>query len=745
MATSGSKSVKVTDWNTLYFSWQEKSQSVENNSTTISWRMYHTATSDGYIASGVQKSWSVTVNGTTYSGKNSVGIDNNTTRTLAEGTTTITHNADGTKSFSYSFTQEYEITFNGWIGDVSGSGTGVLDTIARASQPSCITWPEHTQNVGSFGDTISIHMNRAASTFTHTVRYQFGSKSGTIATGVTTGTTWTIPKSLMSLIPNSLSGSGTIYADTYNGSTLVGTKYCGFTATVPTTADCYPKCSITLEDVSGWDETYGSPVQGLSSINVKVNTTLAYSSPITAYTITANGSKYTTAEATTGLLKNAGDSPVTATVKDQRGRSASASYTMKVQAYAPPSVTELAVHRCDANGTENEQGEYVRVTFSASITSLSNKNTAAYTLRYKKSTATTYTEQALSDLANVYTVSEKSYVFAADSSSSYDVEVEAADRHSTSVRASSASTAFTLMNWGDDGTSMAVGKVAEKEHTLEVALDLDVSGTLIQSGNRYAFSSPGVAASAGFVMMAQITITDLNADTPMTFVFSRRQEIAPMTVHVRFKNSSSLEATVESITYEGANYQAYLSSQDNTTWGLYVLKGSNWDTITLQDWWTSKTMESRVAVTFPGILVDTVPTPYYRATPARLESLLDYIYPVGSIYLSYSHNNPAVMFGGTWVRIEDRFLWATTAAGTIGLTGGAKTHTLTTAEMPVHHHGAVYSGVVDSGYEKTLPWLTTAKLGTGDKLGYGTVTTGGGQAHNNMPPYIQISAWRRTA
>ncbi|WP_226164213.1 DUF859 family phage minor structural protein, partial [Hymenobacter terricola] len=127
---------------------------------------------------------------------------NNSTKTLASGTTTIAHNADGSKTFNYSFSQQFDITFNGWIGTISGSGSGTLNTIARASQPSCITWPEHTQNVGQFGDTISIHMNRLSSSFTHTVRYQFGTQSGTIATGVTTGTTWTIPASLMNLIPN---------------------------------------------------------------------------------------------------------------------------------------------------------------------------------------------------------------------------------------------------------------------------------------------------------------------------------------------------------------------------------------------------------------------------------------------------------------------------------------------------------------------------------------------------------------
>ncbi len=145
------------------------------------------------------------------------------------------------------------------------------------------TYPEHTQNVGNFGDEISIHMNRKSSSFTHTVRYAFGSQTGTIASGVGTGTTWVIPLSLMNLIPNATKGSGTIYVDTYNGSTKVGTKSCGFTASVP--ASVKPSVSVTLTDTTGTDSTYGSPVKGLSKIKVKATPTLAYSSPIVSYSI----------------------------------------------------------------------------------------------------------------------------------------------------------------------------------------------------------------------------------------------------------------------------------------------------------------------------------------------------------------------------------------------------------------------------------------------------------------------------
>lgn len=114
------------------------------------------------------------------------------------------------------------------------------------------------------------------------------------------------------------------------------------------------------------------------------------------------------------------------------------------------------------------------------------------------------------------------------------------------------------------------------------------------------------------------------------------------------------------------------------------------------------------------------------------------IYPVGSIYLAYNHLDPGSLFPDTeWVRIENAFPWFTSAADTIGQTGGERTVILTEAQIPAHNHGGTYTG--DGSAEKTSAWLAS----DGTDIAYDTVSTGGGEAHNNMPPYIQISAWRR--
>lgn len=629
--------------------------------------------------------------------------------------------------------------------------TNVLLThIARASQPSLVTWPETTQNVGDFGEEFSIHMNAASQDFRHTVRYEYGDRSGTIATNVVNGTTWTVPLSFMNDIPNATSASGLIYVDTYSNGTKIGTKYTGFTVSVP--ASVKPSCSVTLDDTTGNDTIYGSPIQGLSKIKVTATPTLAYSSPIASYSISIDGVKYSSQTATTGFLTKGGDSVVTVTVKDKRGRTSEPwEYTMKVQEYNKPSISYLSVHRCDADGNEDDQGDFVSVNFSASIYPLKNLNTAKYVLKYKKTSETSWTSVNL-PLANVYTAEDESHVFEADAESSYDVQLEATDKHNSTSRATSVSTAFTLIDYHNSGTGIRFGGIADAHKTFRNDLKFR------QTENSYCFYSEGTPGVKGYVAIAKIEITHMNANAPITFCLTRRNANAPMTVHVRFENISATNPGLDRIIYEGENYGAFLWQESESVWILYVEKTSQNDPITLQRWTTSMFMDGRILVSFPGGQVETLPTPFYRATPAESRGILDYVYPVGSIYLSYSHVSPADLFGGTWVRIENAFLWATTPGGTIGQTGGESTHTLTVNEMPSHKHDIAWNDanpqiVSLSSNKATASTSTAAQQGyrtsysvsNVHKDSYIAMPSGGGAAHNNMPPYIQISAWRRTA
>ena len=133
--------------------------------------------------------------------------------------------------------------------------------------------------------------------------------------------------------------------------------------------------------------------------------------------------------------------------------------------------------------------------------------------------------------------------------------------------------------------------------------------------------------------------------------------------------------------------------------------------------------------------------------------LIDIIYPVGSIYMSINDTNPSILFHGTWERIKDRFLLASGDTYSAGSTGGEAQHTLTVDEMPSHIHDLKrqqWFGV-DSVYDAYEGSIYSWKSGTGTggdtSCSYrGNVDiSGGSQPHNNMPPYLSVYVWKRTA
>ena len=119
MATSGSTTVNVVSggYIKLKYSWTAGTQNIASNYTPISWKLELISTGSGAnIQSTASKDYSVTTNGNKKSGTNTIGLSAGATKTLASGTQNIYHNSDGTKSFSYSFSQEIAITFSGSCG-----------------------------------------------------------------------------------------------------------------------------------------------------------------------------------------------------------------------------------------------------------------------------------------------------------------------------------------------------------------------------------------------------------------------------------------------------------------------------------------------------------------------------------------------------------------------------------------------------------------------------------------------------
>lgn len=154
------------------------------------------------------------------------------------------------------------------------------------------------------------------------------------------------------------------------------------------------------------------------------------------------------------------------------------------------------------------------------------------------------------------------------------------------------------------------------------------------------------------------------------------------------------------------------------------------------------------------------------------KKLIDYIYPIGSIYMSVNSTNPAILFGGSWTQLKDRFLIGVGSTYASGTTGGEAAHKLTLDEMPKHAHdtpffnnmtdngemkenfiGVFGKGVTasqalkDTGQSSTMEmwWVNQTNIAEGNEWSYLTSSKGSSSAHNNMPPYLAVYMWKRTA
>lgn len=261
MATNFASWSTSNQYGTYYYtlSYDLLSQSTTNNTSTI--RVYGTISLPVYI------SWSrgsIDINGVSFGLATYYSAG---TYTIGYTDITVYHNNDGTGSVYVSGSISTSYLMNGSCG-----GTIYLPTIPRASQPSCITYPNTTSDVGNIGDTITIHMNRKSTSFTHTVRYGWYDKNETIATNVTDNCQWTIPDNFANDIPNDTKSWGTIFVDTYNGSTLIGTKsvvfWCHVSDADPIFTDFeFEDLNSTTVTLTGDDQAI---IKGYSNIDVRI-------------------------------------------------------------------------------------------------------------------------------------------------------------------------------------------------------------------------------------------------------------------------------------------------------------------------------------------------------------------------------------------------------------------------------------------------------------------------------------------
>lgn len=362
------------------------------------------------------------------------------------------------------------------------------------------TQPSLSAATVEMGKSVTINTPAVNSAYRHTLRYAFGGASGTIATGIASSVSWTPPVSLANQIPSATAGSGTIYCDTYSGSTLLGTKSVSITLTVP--GSVVPSAgtlsAALAEDTSGT----GLYVKGMGKAKLTLSgASGAYGSSITSYTITGGGWAATNGALTTGTLASAGNITFTATVTDSRGRKASTTRTISVIDYTKPGVAVCDVYRCDADGNRKKAGTYFAVEINASYSAITG-NTLSITARYKKQSESSY-----GTAANV-TNNGKTVIGGGNigASTTYDVLVTVADKYNSLSIPRTLSTKSVLQSF-KRSAGAAIGKVAELANWLDIAWHTRIRGNLqvdgtISSADQYRIKWKNIPDGA-----------DLNDDT----------------------------------------------------------------------------------------------------------------------------------------------------------------------------------------------------------------------------------------
>lgn len=513
MATSGTIQEAIRTGYRIQIAWTVDSQSVANNTSTVTAKVQLVSTGSSYtINSSASKSGSLTINGTKYTFSFTASLSGNQTKTLFTKTVTVAHAADGTKTCSFSATCGINVTLSGtYYGNIPVSGSGVFNTIARASTISSVTSSVSVNGTNA----VTVNITRASSSFTHTVVFSIGSYSKTTSS-VATSTSYAIPQSWLNAIPSATSGTAKVTVTTYSGSTKIGSAVSNnFTITVPTTV--VPSfSSVAVADTTTNQSTFGNMVQSKSKAKFTITAAGSYGSTIKTYKTEFEGKSYSGATPTTSTITKSGTASAKITITDSRGRTATTTKTWTVVPYSAPKIISFQGFRCLQNGTENYEGTYISAAVNFSIASVNEKNAKSYALDYKLTTATEWTPLVN---GSVYSLNQNiistSGVFGVDNS--YDIRLTIKDSFATITSTFEIPTAFTLLDFNASGRGIAFGKVSELTNGVEFGLPVHFNEAPIINGGSKMLWTGSWYMTAGHVANLSEKITEQMSGVVLVF------------------------------------------------------------------------------------------------------------------------------------------------------------------------------------------------------------------------------------
>ena len=394
---------------------------------------------------------------------------------MSEITRTIEHNSDGSKSIylSGSVTGPSGTSLAGNTSD--GEGTVTLDKIPRKSSVTCAD--------GNIGSSTTININRASSTFTHTITYSFGNLSGTIVTKTSeTSYGWTIPTSFYAQIPNSNSGQGTITCETFDGNTSLGTSTATFNAFV---VNSNPIITATIVDDNSTTKTLTGDqnklVKYFSNAKVTMTATAKNSATISNMkVICEDGKSATTSPAT---LNGVESGIFNLSCFDSRGNQGINTVTKTLINYIRLAIKSLSLQRPSStsdNVNISLSGNYFNDTFG----SVSNTLTLKWRYREKNGTWSNYSTLTP-------TISNNTFSYTGtlgtnfDYRKEYEFEIVAQDKLITDTKSKNVTAGIPLIDiWKDN-----VGVNGNFNIDDIKALYKDINGVLATNTTKYALQT----------------------------------------------------------------------------------------------------------------------------------------------------------------------------------------------------------------------------------------------------------------
>ncbi len=527
-------------------------QDITNNKSTVYYKStLYVSGSGTYFFTGNTTTKSLSGTGaTTQSGSANGDYYLGETK-LNEISGTVSHSADGTATVSSS--ASWSSTPWGVSGSVSASAT--LPTIPRATTPTL------SATTATMGNSITITMNPASSSFKHKLRYRWLSTTTDRTAGLSIGAeftkqgnttaTFTIPTALADEIPNSNSGKGTIYCYTYNSSgTHIGTKTVSFTANVPSYTP-----TISSIALAGNNLLSSAYVQGKSTVTVTTTASSSYGASITSYSATVDGKSYTGQKFTTSALTS-GSKSAAVTVTDSRGKTASlTSSAITVYAYANPSITEFTLVRNSTTPTT------VVATVKGSISAINNKNakTVKVTLNGVTNTIT----------SSSYTISGTTTFTNVSTDSSFTGVATLTDSYTSASKTVVLPTVAVTMDFHSSGKGVAFGKVAESEGVLDVAWKIKNDSVMtLLGGIGKAIPSSANLNTLDYIVPGNY-VCSLNT-TAQTLVNSPTSFAFKMTVYNCLSDSADVQ------TADNIYLVREIVNFDGNMWVQYVRKEKNW-------------------------------------------------------------------------------------------------------------------------------------------------------------------------